>query len=167
MFTSIADFVFLWSWELESTQKILKHVPDRTLHISVHPDVRSLGRLAWHIVTTIPEMMEKTGLRLAGPAADAPIPSSSKELLQAYSTSAVSLLEQVRTGWNDATLEVEDEMYGERWKRRDTLLALVLHQAHHRAQMTVVMRMQGLSVPGLYGPTHDEWSQYGMEPPEL
>jgi uncharacterized damage-inducible protein DinB len=167
VFRSIADFVFLWSRELESTQKILKHIPDRSLHHSVHPDVRSLGRLAWHIVTTMPEMMEKTGLRLEGVSADAPIPSSSKEILRAYTASAVSILGQIQAGWSDATLDVEDEMYGERWKRRDTLLALVLHQAHHRAQMTVLMRMQGLGVPGLYGPAREEWAGYGMKPPEL
>jgi uncharacterized damage-inducible protein DinB len=167
MFRTITDFVFLWSRELESTQKVLKHVPDRALATAVHPDVRSLGRLGWHIVMTLPEMMERTGLRLEGPAADAPIPASSKQILAQYTTAALSLLEQVRTGWTDATLDVEDEMYGERWKRRETLTALVLHQTHHRAQMTVLMRQLGLGVPGVYGPAREEWGAYGMQPPAV
>jgi len=39
-----------------------------------------------------------------------------------------------------------------------------LHQTHHRAQMTVLMRQAGLKVPGVYGPSREEWSQMGMPP---
>jgi len=49
-------------------------------------------------------------------------------------------------------------MYGDRWKRGVTLLALLMHQAHHRGQMTVVMRLAGLKVPALYGPAREEWA---------
>jgi uncharacterized damage-inducible protein DinB len=30
------------------------------------------------------------------------------------------------------------------------------HIVHHRAQMTVYMRMLGIKLPGMYGPTADE-----------
>ena len=36
---------------------------------------------AWHITTTIPEMMGRTGLRLSGPAPDAPVPSSARAIV--------------------------------------------------------------------------------------
>jgi len=43
---------------------------------------------------------------------------------------------------------------------------LNLHQAHHRGQMTVLMRQAGMKVPGVYGPSKEEWSAFGMEPME-
>jgi uncharacterized damage-inducible protein DinB len=77
------------------------------------------------------------------------------------------LLEQVTRHWNDGTLEVEDDMYGEKWKRGLTLAILVNHESHHRGQMTVLMRQAGLKVPGVVGPAKEEWAQYNMPAPEV
>jgi uncharacterized damage-inducible protein DinB len=167
MIRSITDFDGLWSTELEATQKILKHITDRSLSQRVDAEGRTLGRLAWHVVTSIPEMMSKTGLTIAGPHPDAPVPGTAKEIFHAYNEAAVSLLQQIKAFWSDATLETEDDMYGEKWKRGATLTSLVLHQAHHRGQMTVLMRQAGLELPGIYGPARQEWAAYGMKPPEI
>jgi uncharacterized damage-inducible protein DinB len=32
--------------------------------------------------------------------------------------------------------------------------------------MTVLMRQAGLKVPGIYGPSYEEWLQFGMKAPE-
>jgi uncharacterized damage-inducible protein DinB len=167
MIRTIADFDRVWQTELEATQKILKHVTTPSLQQSVNTDVRTLGRMAWHIVTSIPEMANRTGLQLSGPAPDAPVPPTAKEIFDAYNTVAISLLEQVKARWSDATLLIEDEMYGEKWARGLTLQILVHHQIHHRGQMIVVMRLCGLSLPGIYGPTKEEWASYGMQPPAV
>ena len=53
-------------------------------------------------------------------------------------------------------------MYGEKWKRGTTLSVIISHQIHHRAQLTVVMRLNGLKVPGVFGPAKEEWTQLGM-----
>ena len=167
MIHTIIDFEHLWSAEIESTQKVFKHLKNDSLTKVIHPDVRTLGRLAWHIVITIPEMMGKTGLKTAGPQEHDPIPVTAKEILQGYSTAAISLLDEVKKNWTDATLEEKDEMYGEKWKRGFTLQALINHQIHHRGEMIALMRIAGLAVPGIYGPTRDEWAQFGMQPPEI
>jgi uncharacterized damage-inducible protein DinB len=39
---------------------------------------------------------------------------------------------------------------------------LITHQIHHRAQMTVLMRLAGLKVPGVCGPAKEEWKAMGM-----
>lgn len=52
------------------------------------------------------------------------------------------------------------------WSRGKTLGVLITHQIHHRAQLTIVMRLAGLKVPGVYGPAKEEWVGYGMEPQE-
>jgi uncharacterized damage-inducible protein DinB len=56
-------------------------------------------------------------------------------------------------------------MYGETWKRGLTLFYLLMHQAHHRGQMTVLMRQAGLPVIGIYGPAKEEWAAQGL--PEM
>jgi uncharacterized damage-inducible protein DinB len=167
MISTINDFEQLWSSELEATQKIFKHLNDRSLSQAVNPEGRTLARLAWHITTSIPEMVSRTGLKIRGPGQDDAIPATAKLIAQAYSEAAISLLEQVKAAWTDATLLEKDEMYGEKWARGFTLTALILHQVHHRGQMTVLMRQAGLEVPGLYGPSRQEWAAFGMKPPAI
>lgn len=167
MIHSISEFEHIWEPELEATQKIFKHLNNTSLSHAVNAEGRTLGRLAWHITTSISEMMERTGLKLRGPHPDAPVPATAKEIFQAYNDVAISLLEQIKIEWKDDTLQVVDEMYGEKWKRSYTLQVLVFHQIHHRGQMTVLMRQAGLGLPGIYGPTREEWAQWGMQPPKV
>jgi uncharacterized damage-inducible protein DinB len=166
MFRRVADFQKAWEQEGASTLKVLGALTDASLGQAVTRDDRTLGRLAWHLATTPAEMMERTGLAIGGPPHDSPPPSSAAKILEAYAAAAKAVAGGV-SGWSDATLDVEDEMYGERWPRGLTLQALVTHQAHHRGQMTVLMRQAGLKVPGVYGPAREEWTAYGMQPPAV
>ena len=169
MFRRIADFEKYWASESEATLKILRTLTDASLEQPqpLDPDGRTLARLAWHVTGTIPEMMARTGLTVTGPEYDSDPPSSASAIAAAYEAAARSLLAQVRNNWNDAALDIEDEMYGERWPRAYTLQALVIHQAHHRGQMTVLMRQAGLAVPGIVGPAREEWAAIGMAPPKV
>jgi len=56
-------------------------------------------------------------------------------------------------------------MYGQQWPRMMTLKILIHHEIHHRGQMTILLRQANQSVPGVVGPSKEEWSQWGMEPP--
>jgi uncharacterized damage-inducible protein DinB len=168
VFTKLKHFERAWAFESESTLKILRALTDSSLAQAVAPEERTLGRIAWHITTSVPEMMERTGLKLAGPAAHSPVPSTAAEIVAGYAAASASLLHALTsTGWSDETLQQKDEMYGEQWKRGFTLNVLVTHQAHHRGQMTVLMRQAGLKVPGVYGPAREEWAGMGIEPPPV
>ena len=167
MIESIETFEKLWAEERGFTGRILAALTDASLSTAVGPQDRTLARIAWHLVTSLPEMMERTGLKLEGVAADAPVPASAAAIASAYEGLADSLGRQVRTQWSDETLQVTDDMYGETWKRGATLLVLILHQTHHRGQMTVLMRQAGLKVPGVYGPAREDWAGYGMTPPAV
>ena len=166
MFRRVADFQKAWEQEAGSTLKVLGALRDASLGQAVTKDDRTLGRLAWHLATTPSEMMERTGLKVAGPPHDSIAPASAGAIVAAYETASKAVGDGV-SAWVDATLDVEDEMYGERWPRGATLQALIVHQAHHRGQMTVLMRQAGLRVPGVYGPAREEWTAYGMQPPEV
>jgi uncharacterized damage-inducible protein DinB len=165
MFRRLADFEKRWQYESEATLKLLRTLTDGSLSTAVEPSGRTLGRLAWHIVLSVGEMMRRTGLDVKGPADDAPLPAHAADIAAAYEEVAAALDDEIRLDWSDQSLESEDEMYGERWKRGLTLLVLVIHQAHHRGQMTVLMRQAGLKVPGVCGPAREEWAAFGMEPP--
>jgi len=167
MFTTIESFKEYWGSESANTSKMMAALTDESLNQQVGGNLRTLGRLAWHIVITIPEMMGRTGLKVVGPAQDAPVPKAASEIGKAYDQVAKSLLEQIASNWKDETLKVKDDMYGEQWARSATLGALVVHEVHHRGQMTVLMRQAGLKVPGIYGPSYEEWTNYGMKPPAV
>jgi uncharacterized damage-inducible protein DinB len=167
MFRTVDDFAKLWNDETKATQRTLDAITDASLTQAIHDDHRSLGRIAWHTTGTIKEMMEKTGLKVDGPAEHAPVPASAKAISETFAQSAQSLVDAVRATWTDDSLATVDDMYGEKWARGQTLMFLTLHQAHHRGQMNVLMRQAGLTVPGIYGPTREEWAQWQMEPPMI
>ena len=120
MFRRVADFQKVWQQETESTLKVLGALTDASLGQAVTSDDRTLGRLAWHLATTLGEMMERTGLRIGGPAHEVPPPGAATAILAAYEAAARAVATGVAS-WSDATLEVEDEMYGAKWPRGITL----------------------------------------------
>jgi len=158
---------FLEDWESEAgdTGLVLGAMSDDALAQEVAPGHRTLARVAWHIVVSIPEMMNKTGLGLTAVDENAVVPATAKAIFDGYESVNEELLSAVREQWTDASLDVEDEMYGFKWKRGFTLKCLVFHLIHHRGQMTVLMRQAGLDVPGVYGPTLDGWAAIGTNPP--
>jgi uncharacterized damage-inducible protein DinB len=167
MIMTIKEFVDAWANESGATSKVIGILTDESLSQSVGDNYRTLGRIAWHLVQTIPEMMNQTGLSATGPGPDVSVPSSAAVLKSAYDSASKSLLDEVKSKWTDDSLMEEDELYGEKWKRSFTLGALIAHEIHHRGQMTVLMRQAGLKVPGIYGPSYEEWEQYGKQPPEI
>jgi uncharacterized damage-inducible protein DinB len=162
MYRTIQDFLADWNQENDSTLKVYKNLSDASLKQKVSAEGRSLGRLAWHIVLTLGEMGEKAGLTVNAPHENVSHPNSASLIVAAYETAGASLATEVRQKWNDGMLSEKIDMYGQQWTRSATLASIIKHQIHHRAQMTVLMRQAGLTVPGIYGPSREEWSQFGM-----
>jgi uncharacterized damage-inducible protein DinB len=167
MSLKLEDFLNDLGREVANTQKVLDALTDASLKQQVADDHRTLGRVAWHIVTTIPEMMGKTGLKVTAISHDAPVPTKASEIAKGYTAVTKDLMAQVKANWNDATLLKEDDMYGQQWTRAVTLTVLTRHEIYHRGQLTVLMRQAGVKVPGFYGPALEEWTAYGMKPPEV
>jgi uncharacterized damage-inducible protein DinB len=165
MYYKISDFIEDWKYESESTIKIFSNLTDESLTKNVGENVRTPGRLAWHIAGAISELGQRMGLAFVEIDQDAPFPSTAKEIVDEYKRASDGLIKEIKEKWNDETLSIEDEItgQGEKWLRGKTLGALITHQIHHRGQLTVVMRLAGLKVPGVYGPAKEEWAAYGME----
>lgn len=171
MFRRIEDFRNCWRSEAETVLKVLDAIPDGALDAAVGEGHRSLRRMAWHLVESVIEMPAHWGIEVPGKELieqgfiEAP-PATLAEIRAAF-VAANEGLEAGLDAWTDATLDQEDEMYGDRWKRGYSLHILVVHQVHHRGQMTVLMRQAGLRVPDIYGPSKDGWGAYGMEAPTV
>lgn len=162
MFRTIADFEQAWLGERERTLKVFQALTDASLAQSVAPGSRTLGRIAWHIVQTLGEMGRHAGLDVRAANEHSPQPALAPAFADAYEAGSKALLTAVTDAWQDADLPGEIDMYGEKWTRGATLAGIIAHEAHHRGQMTVLMRQAGLTVPGTYGPAREEWSAYGM-----
>ncbi len=135
---------------------------DPSLAQRVTPEGRTLGKLAWHVIQSVPEMLSTAKLPLVYSRPEPPVPAHASELLSAWEHWADAGVAAVRDTWTDAGLPEEIEMYGQKWTRGLTLSILIAHATHHRGQMTVLMRQAGLVVPGIYGPAREEWAAYGM-----
>lgn len=167
MFKSISDFEKVWEHEGPITAKLLGKLTDASLAQRVTPQNASLGWEAWHIPVSVATLGSRMGLKVEGPGHDAPVPAKAADIAAAYDKASKSLMEQIKKNWKDETLNVEDDLFGRKSKRGETLLSLILHQAHHRAQAVVLMRQAGLPITGIYGPAKEEWAAMGMQPPKV
>ena len=167
MIHTIPEFIELWREESKKTMAALHALTDASLSQRVSNDDRTLGRVAWHIVQTLGEILGRTGLVVDGPKEADPVPKTASEIAESYDRAARSLADAVQFAWTNDSLKVEDDMYGERWTRATTLQGLVMHEVHHRGQLTVLMRQAGLKPPSIYGPAREDWAGYGMEIPSI
>ena len=164
MFRTMDDVAAGLKARTEATRRIFAALTDASLDRTVADGHRSLGGMAWHIVTTIPEMMAHTGLALSSVDATSMPPATAAEIVAGYDAATRDLAAALEA-WTDADLATTDELYGETWPRGLTLFILFSHEVHHLGQMTVLMRQAGLTVPGVYGPAKEEWAQHGMPDP--
>lgn len=165
MYRKLDDFLSEYTDLRNSSVKMMQALTDQNINQKIGDDHRTLGNIAWHIVTTIPEMLNRTGLGLASIDPETLPPESATVIMTSYETVSSELLEAVRTNWTDESLLQEDDLYGQPWPRGKTLTALISHEIHHRGQMTVLLRQAGAKVPGVFGPSKEEWANYGMKAP--
>ena len=165
MFRKVEDFRSALDTLSEGTRKIFAKLTDDNLGQPVAPGHRTLGQIAWHIVVTIPEMMNQVGLSVTPIPADTPPPASAEKIREIYDRSVNEFRREITENWQDSDLQIQDNLYGEIWTRGLTLQILLHHEIHHRGQMTVLLRQAGAGVPGNFGPSKEEWKEYGSEPP--
>ncbi len=165
MYHTLKEFTDEYKMESQSTLKLLNVLTTERLYKTVDGKVRSIGRLTYHIAHTVSEMMSKTGLNIPfeikNPAEVTSV--TAKEIAEAYTNAVDILLTEMEAKWTDTSLQDSNNLYGMEWSNALTLSILLKHEIHHRGQLTVLMRLAGLVVPGVYGPSAEEWEQYGMK----
>ncbi|MGE5846592.1 MAG: DinB family protein [Ignavibacteria bacterium] len=164
MYNSIDEFIKDWNQESEATLKIFNSITDESLNRSFENYRRTIGCLAWHITGAVREMMRTAGMAVDAAEESDPQPDTEAKIINEYKKASENLIEKIEREWSDSVLKEKVNMYGEMWTKGNVLKVLIIHQIHHRAQITVLMRLAGLKVPGIYGPSYEEWKQFGMEP---
>ncbi|MBM7587280.1 putative damage-inducible protein DinB [Bacillus pakistanensis] len=167
MFQSLNHFLKSWEYESGTTQNLLNNLTDESLKQEITSQNWNLGRIAWHTVASIHIITSNTNLRFEGQAEDWPVPNSAKIIADRYSQGSEAFVQALETQWSDQTLGKQINFLGRQMTNGSLLMFLLQHQSHHRGQMTVLMRQAGLSVPGIYGPSKEEWAKFGMEPPKM
>ncbi|MGV8877997.1 MAG: DinB family protein [Sphingobacteriaceae bacterium] len=166
MYRKTEDFLEDWRDSGSSTIKVFSNISDEARSVKVHQNIRTLERLAWHITQSISEIGTAAGLFEKDILDHRPVPSSFEEISVTYHQYSELLFLAVKQQWNDDDLEDLVNMYGQVWKKGKVLSMLFAHETHHRSQMTVIMRMLNLPVPGIFGPSKEEWEAMGMTPME-
>lgn len=161
MFQSIDEFIAEWENESKGTVRVLSALSDESLKTKVYPEGRTLGFIAWHIANTLGEMMSHVKLDVKIADGHENEPESVEQILNEYKRQSNELVKSIKEKWTDESLVQDMPIYGEVWKGSSILSILIKHEIHHRAQMTVLMRQAGLSVPGIYGPSKEEWAALG------
>lgn len=164
MYSSIQEFSKDWSFEQKMTIKIFRAIPSEKLTFKLTDESRTIGRLAWHITQTLTEMPKAAGLIDKDPLSGKEMPATTDEIISDFITYSSHLLDALKAEWLDSNLEDNIELYGQTWSKAKVLTVLTKHLIHHRAQLTMLMRAANLVVPGIYGPSREEWSKFGMAP---
>ncbi len=162
MYRKVSDFTRVWDEEIEMTIHLFQEIKFDKKGEKFNENVRSLERLVWHICQSITEMGHRGGLFAEDVLEQKTCPATIEEVIETYKTYANLFRKHLLATWKDKHLTETLPMYGEEWAKGRILSVLLSHQTHHRGQLTVVMRILGLPVVGLYGPAKEEWGQYGM-----
>ena len=153
--------------EFANTRKMLERVPEAKLSWKPHPKSMSMGELATHIAE-VPGWMgvtiQQDSFDIAppgGPAYQRPDVKSHKEILDLFDKNmpvargalAAATDEQLMSNWT--MLRGGQKMFS--MPKLAVLRSFLLnHNVHHRAQLSVYLRLNDIAVPGMYGPSADE-----------
>jgi uncharacterized damage-inducible protein DinB len=150
--------------EMANTRKVLERIPEDKLEWKPDPKSMALGRLAGHIT----EMPGWASVTLATDSLDL----GTGDFKPLFATSRAQILKEFDKNIAEsraALASATDENMMRNWQLRmgDQLIMempkvgiirtmVMSHTIHHRAQMGVYLRLNGVPVPAIYGPSADE-----------
>jgi uncharacterized damage-inducible protein DinB len=165
MYVTISDFIKEWNREAMLTQNVLDGLTDESLKQQVYPEGRTLGRIAWHLTTNIPDYLTHFGLNIDGVKNAENVPTSAKEIAETFKEVSSLVAQIIEKQWTDKSIEQIQEAFGRQESNAQILMGLIKHIVHHRGQITVLMRQAGLKPFGVYGPPKEDWIHLGVENP--
>ncbi|SIR97665.1 Uncharacterized damage-inducible protein DinB (forms a four-helix bundle) [Peribacillus simplex] len=167
MYISISDFIKEWNKEAILTQNVLDGLTDESLDQQVYPEGRTLGRIAWHFTTNIPDYLDHFGLKIERIESSENVPSSAREIAITFKNVSSHAAQIIEQQWTDESLGQIQEAFGRQETNASILMGLIKHIVHHRGQVTVLMRQAGIKPYGVYGPPKEDWIHLGVQNPPL
>ncbi len=153
--------------ELAGLRRTLERVPVDRLDYRPHPKSFTLGELANHLAS-IPSWTVST---MTAVELDFSLPENQAKMPKPSATveGMLRILDEGVVAAREALIQASDADYQVAWSLKNegqVLLTLpriavirgfvLNHLIHHRAQLTVYLRMLDIPVPSLYGPSADE-----------
>ncbi len=150
-------------YELAVTRKMLSRVPDTHFDWKPHEKSWTMGELASHIVDLLwwqVVTLEQDGIDMAQPSPKTQA-TSQKELMAAFDANEIKLRTTLESVTVDTLAEPWTLHYGEQvyfTEPKATVLRRfgISHTVHHRAQLSIYLRMNDIPLPPSYGPSADE-----------
>jgi len=150
--------------EMATTRRLLERVPEDRFGWQPHEKSMTLGRLASHL-SEIPdwgyEACSVDELDIPPDALKPRVHATRMELLSAFDASTAKARAAI-AGTDDAammrgwTLKGGGQTYFTMPKLSVLRLWVLNHAVHHRGQLSVYLRLLGVPVPAIYGPSADE-----------
>jgi uncharacterized damage-inducible protein DinB len=149
--------------EMKSTRKMLERIPDDKFDYKPHEKSMALGRLASH-VAELPGWGSHT-LQfevLEIEAGHKPyLAESNKQLLADFDKNVAEARKLIASASDTDFQKTWTFKYGGQaifsMPRVAVLRSVVMnHMIHHRAQLSVYLRLNEIEIPGMYGPSADE-----------
>ncbi|HEU0015406.1 MAG TPA: DinB family protein [Longimicrobium sp.] len=149
--------------ELANTRRVLERVPDGRFDFKPHDRSFSLGSLAQH-VSNLPSwvstILTTDELDVAAYPPQTPI-TTTAGLLEAFDRNTAQLRAELARADDAALHRPWSLKFAGATRFTMPKVAVVRnaginHIIHHRAQLTIYLRLLDVPVPGLYGPSADE-----------
>lgn len=153
--------------EMANTRKVLERLPDDRWSWKPHPKSWPMGDLANH-VANIPnwttftiDLPELDIAPVGGPPVEREVAGTQAELLVLFDRYVAAARKAIAGATDEHLLQPWTLLAGGRkyftMPRAVVLRSMMMnHHIHHRAQLTMYLRLNDIPMPGMYGPSADE-----------
>lgn len=148
--------------EMANTRKMLECVPDDKLDWKPHAKSMTMGQLASHVADMTewaPMVVNREKLEMT-PDMKPFMAANRAELLEKFDNGAAGARKAIEGATDDELAKIWSVSYqGQEIfsaPRSTVLRSMVMnHIIHHRAQLSVYLRLNDVPIPGMYGPSAD------------
>ncbi|HJQ40117.1 MAG TPA: DinB family protein [Thermoanaerobaculia bacterium] len=159
MKNELERFLEVWERDAAKTLALLESLPEDSYDFRPDPDGRSIGELAWHLAEA--EAYGSFGIEQGGFAQGTRPPGLERprtiaELKPGFERIHGDAVARVRN-LSDADLDRKVTFFtGDPWAIRHLLWEfMLLHNVHHRGQLSMMCRQAGGHPASLFGPTRE------------
>jgi len=150
--------------EMGATRRVLARVPDGSFAWTPHPRSRSLGALATHVADLprwIAHIVSEPSFDLSCVPAEPPVAPDAASVLARFEREVAEARRAVCAAVDTRLLETWSLLRDGRVLLTAPRIVAVrteglYHLVHHRGQLGVYLRLLGVPLPPVYGPTADE-----------
>lgn len=150
--------------EAANTRKILERIPMENAEWRPHTKSTTIGRLATHVAELpgwITMIANTDSMNFGNGNYKSPTASNREELLAIFDKNVDDAVKSLEGMTEDHMKESWALLNGDRKIFEQPKAAVIRsfsmnHMLHHRAQLSVYLRLNDIPVPGMYGPSADE-----------